>query len=319
GSALEAAAIESGWILKEYVPEAAQVRKRPDLQAGLIEMGFGASLEELESAAEKLLADQAAIAFEEANAPGGGGPEVAAAAPASESLSAEELAAMWERVGNDMRDWCPAPPGLLQVVEATPAWMESLVRPLALLNPGPLSAAPFRLLVSQTLHAAPADIDGSLRAIWALEFLPAAWQRSGPHLARLLLPAGDAAGLWQAGRLTAPGLAAWRVRDARRELSWRAMLALVAAGLIRGRVDLAAGSELIAAETGMDPETARLQAVHVAAQPLAALTFIAGYRLNGHPDEPPGPPPGASQARVGLLSAGPLPAACLEIVAGYTP
>ena len=93
---------------------------------------------------------------------------------------------------------------------------------------------------------------------------------------------------------------------------------MIGAGFARGRIDLAEGAALVAAETGMDAETARLQAAHVAAQPLAALAFIAGKRALDRivPGADADVDPPAARAR--LLSAGPLPGGLMEMASGYT-
>jgi hypothetical protein len=314
GTLLAAAAEDGGWILKEYMPAAMPVAGRPDIAAGAAELGLGASLYEIEGTAEGLLAEQAALAFEAP--PGAAGAAPAASGP---SWDAVAVAARWEVVGADLAAWCTPPPGLRCEVEAAPAWLQSLLPPLALVNPGPLSREPYRLLVGASLRGPEADIDAALRAVYLLELLPVAWQRAGTRLARLLLAAPDAVSAWQAvARATEPGLRADPPVDLRRELAWRSILALIGAGFVRGRIDLAEGAALVAAETGMDAETARLQAAHVAAQPLAALAFIAGKRALDRivPGADADVDPPAARAR--LLSAGPLPGGLMEMASGYT-
>ena len=314
GPLLAAAAEDGGWILKEYMPAAVPVAGRPDIVARTVDLGLGASLDELEATAEELLAEQAALAFEAPVDDAGVAPE--ADGP---SWDASAVSARWNVVGAEAAAWCAAPADLRCEVALAPPWLQSLLPPLALVNPGPLSIEPYRLLVGASLRGSEPEIDAALRATYLLELLPVAWQRAGTRLARLLLAAPDAVSAWQAvARATEPGLRADPPVDLRRELAWRSILALIGAGFLRGRIDLAEGAALVAAETGMDAETARLQAAHVAAQPLAALAFIAGKRALGRilPDIDGDADPAAARAR--LLSAGPLPGGLMEIASGYT-
>ena len=304
GLALSAAAEESGWLLKEYLVEAASSVDQRSLGERLEDLGFGARVDELEAAAEELLANQAVA--REGEAP-------AAAEGAERLWDVDEASARWRQVDAELRAWCPLPDRTEVMVEATPPWLRRLVPPVALVNPGPLSKAPYRLLVSADVPATDGDFDSTLRAAWAADLAPAAWQRASTPVARLLLPAGDLVEAWRViARTAAPGLAGWRPADAGRELSWRAMLALVAAGMIRGRLGEDEAADLLRAETGMDDDTARLQAVHVAAQPLAALTFIAGRRRLARLEHSLGDA-GAPEDRVRLLSWGPVPAAALDL------
>jgi hypothetical protein len=60
----------------------------------------------------------------------------------------------------------------------------------------------------------------------------------------------------------------------------------------------------------MDVETARLQAVHVANQPLAAFSFMAGH-IAFERGLGPALSAGDAAARARLVAAGPIPAAAL--------
>ena len=110
--------------------------------------------------------------------------------------------------------------------------------------------------------------------------------------------------------------AIWRLW--RRVGGWRAILALVAIAIGRGRLDVSEGADLIVAETGMDLETARSQALHVAAQPGAALTFIAGAGAAAGAVGRIARDRGDTAAREALLAAGPLPGVLVNRL-GYTP
>jgi hypothetical protein len=313
GPMLAAAAEDSGWILKQYLPAASAPAPREDIVDGAVSLGLGAGLEDLEAAAEAALAEQAAIAYEEPikhDDP---------VEPHRKHWSADAVARRWESIEPIADAWCPAPVGTACEVEAAPVWLVPLLPPLALVNPGPLSQRPFRLLVGTRLWGTDTDVDGGLLSSYLLEWLPAAWQRAGTRLARLLLPATDAVSGWQnVARAQAPGLGAWREVDARRELAWRSILALVATGFVRGRLDLDEGASLVAAETGMEPETARLQAAHVATQPVAALALVAGKRVMDALMPRLGALSDPATARARLLHAGPIPAGSIEIGGGYT-
>ena len=108
------------------------------------------------------------------------------------------------------------------------------------------------------------------------------------------------------------------VPHSRGELGWRAILALVAIAIGRGRLDVSEAADLIAAETGMDHETARLQAVHVAAQPAAALTFVAGAVAAGAAVSRIARDSSDQAAHAAVLAAGPLPGFLINRL-GYTP
>ncbi|MGB2940815.1 MAG: hypothetical protein WBD38_11025 [Candidatus Dormiibacterota bacterium] len=309
GILLAAAAEDGGWIVRDYMAAAAPPEARSDLVESAIELGLGAGLEELQTSAEEVLAEQAATAFEEPAAPPA--PSAEAEWPLGE-VGARIAAAAENR-------WCASPPGSVWSMVAAPAWMQPLLPPLVLVDPGGLSDRDPLVLAAPGVPYAEADLEGATQALYLGEMLPALWQRQATPLARLLLPASDVVSAYQVTtRALAPGLATWRPSDARRELAWRAMLALVGAGFARGRLGLEEAAALIAAETGMDEETARMQAAHVAAQPLAALAFIAGMRrvdqlwVGREAD----PDPAATRAR--LLAAGPIPAGVLEMVPGYT-
>jgi hypothetical protein len=200
-------------------------------------------------------------------------------------------------------------------VEAQPAWLQPLLPPLALAPGGPLASEPLRLLVGDGCSALSLpELERELAVIHSAEYLPAAGARSRGRMARLLLPAPESAEGWRALALAgAPGVA----RRSRRELGWRAILALVAIAIGRGRLDVGEAAGLIAAEAGMDPETARSQAVHVAAQPAAALTFVAGALATGHAVNRIARDSGDQAARAAVLAAGPLPGFLIDRL-GYT-
>ncbi|MEA2645371.1 MAG: hypothetical protein QOE92_454, partial [Chloroflexota bacterium] len=296
GAALAAAAEHGGWLLKEYLPAANGVAV-PSMRP--LDLGLGAALEELEAEAERVLADVAL-----SQDPG------AAATEETRAWRLEDVATAWGEVDAGLREWCPLPAGGT-LVEESPAWLRPLLPPVALVDAG---ADRPRLLVDPALELSPADLDGELRRAWTHDLAPAAWDGAGSRPARLLLPSPDGRDGWRdLARATAPGLDAWRPADARRERAWRAILALTAAGLGRGRMDLDEATRLVAAEAGLDIETARLQAAHVAAQPVAALAFVAGRLVAARVLAPLGAASDAAAARAAFLAAGPLPAA------GYTP
>ena len=308
GQALAAAAEHGGWVLKEYLPAAAPLGPETLLAtARPLELGLGMTLDELEAEAEDLLAAQAVAAIDAA----GGDDQPAGEGTRRRGL--EEVAEAWGRLDVELRSWCPMP-GLGVAVEESAAWLRPLLPPLAVVDPGILSSAPLRLLVDPALEMDDADLDGQLRRLWTHDVAPAVWQRAGGWRARLLLPSPDRLDGWRAlARSSAPGLARWRPADTRKELAWRAILALVALGLARGRMELEEAAGLVTAETGIEPDRARLQAAHVAARPVAALSFIAGR--GAVLGLVPATASKAEQlaARGALLAAGPIPAA------GYTP
>jgi hypothetical protein len=316
GELLSAAAAHSGWLLKEYMPAADPGPPRLVVEPS----GLDLSLDEIESAAEATLADQAGQAFEDATA---GFPADETSPPAFPSGTAPRdrpglavVAAACRRVAALCDPWCAEPPGVEFIVEAQPSWLQPLLPPLALVAGGPLSADPVRLLVGDgAAGLSVSDLDRELAVIHAAEYLPASTQRAGGRVARLLLPASEALEGWRALVLAgAPGVGG----RSRRELGWRAILALVAIGLGRGRLEVAEAGDLIAAETGMDPETAYLQAVHVAAQPAVALTFVAGAVAVGGALTRIARDQGEAAARAAILAAGPIPGTSINRL-GYTP
>ncbi|HXA43066.1 MAG TPA: hypothetical protein VNV65_09170 [Candidatus Solibacter sp.] len=323
GELLTAAAEDSGWLLKEYMPAAGLAL--PSLTAE--PSGLGLSLDDVEAAAEAMLADQAGLDFDDLGAQRGEPPEGPPAFPPGalprEPAGLAVVADACRRVEAACDPWCPDPGDADFVVEAQPAWLQPLLPPLALAAGGPLGGAPIRLLVGDGVAGISLrDLEHELAVIHAAEYLPAAADRRHRRLARLLMPSPESREGWRALALAgAPGI----VRRHRREIAWRAILALVALGMGRGRLEIGEAANLIAAETGMDGETARLQAVHVAAQPAAALTFIAGAAAvgaavdriaRGHGD-PTGSDVQAS-ARARVLLAGGLPGVAINRL-GYTP
>jgi hypothetical protein len=316
GTLLAAAAEDGGWILKEYMPSAVAT-----LRPSLVEpSGLGMTLAELEAAAEALLAGEAGLAFDEALA----GMPAAAPGPAAfppgvvprERSGLAVVADACRRVAEVCDSWCPEPQGVEFAVEAQPSWLQPLLPPLSLAPGGALSNEPVRLLVGAGVAGLSlAELEQELALIHAAEYLPVAYRRIDGRLARLLLPAAESMEGWRAlAELEAPGVS----RRSRKELGWRAMLTLVALGLARGRLEVEEAADLVVAETGMDRDTARLQALHVAAQPAAALTFTAGAvqvpaavtRLQQQGGE--------AAARVAVLRAGPLPGTSIKRL-GYTP
>ncbi len=273
------------------------------------------------------LADQAGLDFDDIAAQRGEAPEGLPAFPPGalprQPAGLAVVADACRRVEAACAPWCADPGGADFVVEAQPSWLQPLLPPLALVAGGPLSGAPVRLLVGDAVAGLSlGDLEQELAVIHAAEYLPAAATRRHRRLARLLLPAPEGGEGWRAIALAgAPGI----VRKHRRELAWRAILALVALGMGRGRLQVGEAAALIRAETGIDGETARLQAVHVAAQPAAALTFVAGAvavggavaRIARSQGEVTGPDLDGS-ARAQVLLAGALPGFAIKRL-GYTP
>jgi hypothetical protein len=316
GELLAAAAEDGGWLLKEYMPAATAESGRLLVEPS----GLGMGLDEVESAAEAMLADQAGAGYDDLAAGGEaddpGPPAFPAGAAPREPAGLAVVADACRRVEAACDPWCPDLSGAEFAVEAQPSWLQPLLPPLALAAGGPLASEPLRLLVGDgAAGLSLKDLERELAVIHAAEYLPAAQARSHGRLARLLLPAPEAGEGWRALALTgAPGV----VRRSRRELGWRAMLALVAIALGRGRLDAGEAGDLIAAETGMDLDTARMQAVHVAAQPAAALTFVAGSVATGHAVARLARDHGDQAARAAVLAAGPLPGFLINRL-GYTP
>ena len=316
GELLSAAAEDSGWLLKEYMPAAStglpQLATEPS--------GLGLALDEIETLAEAMLADAAGLALDDANAAGTGDeaspPAFKEGEAPREPAGLAVVAEACKRAAALCDPWCPEPAGVDFVIAAQPGWLQPLLPPLALVAGGPLSASPIRLVVGDgAAGMSVAELDRELALIHAAEYLPASSQRTEGRLARLLLPAPEGLEGWRAVVLGgAPGV---RLRS-RRELAWRAILALVAIGLGRGRLDVDEAGNLIAAETGMDSETAHLQAVHVSALPALGLTFVAGAVAVGGAITRMGRDRGEAAARVAMLAAGPIPGTSINRL-GYTP
>jgi hypothetical protein len=316
GMLLVATAEDSGWILKEYLPVAVPGSRRLTFEPS----GLGMSLEELESAAEAMLADEAGFSFEEAGAPEPAPPAAPPAFPGGlaprERAGLAVVAAACRRVAAACDPWCPEPRGVDFVVEAQPAWLQPLLPPLSLAPGGALTSEPVRLLVGDAAAGLSlAELEQELALVHAAEYLPTAGRRIHGRLARLLLPAPESLEGWRALALVgAPGVA----RRSRKEIGWRAILALAALGLGRDRLDVEEAASLVAAETGMERATARQQALHVAAQPAAALTFVAGAALAGAAVARLGRSDNETAARIAILEAAPLPGTSINRL-GYTP
>lgn len=315
GELLAAAAEDGGWLLKEYMPAASAEVSPLIVQPS----GLGMSLDEVESAAEAMLADQAGLDHDDltyGRHQEAGPPAFPVGTAPREPAALAVVADACRRVEAACDPWCPDPGGAEFAVEAQPSWLQPLLPPLALAAGGPLASEPLRLLVGDGASGLSLpDLERELAVIHAAEYLPAASARGHGRLARLLVPAPEGAEGWRALALAgAPGVA----RRSRRELGWRAILALVAIGIGRGRLDVSEAAGLIAAETGMDLETARLQAVHVAAQPAAALTFAAGAVATGGAVTRIARDSSDQAARAAVLAAGPLPGFLINRL-GYTP
>jgi len=316
GELLSAAAEDSGWLLKEFMPAASASGPRLFLEPS----GLGLGVDEIETVAEAMLADQAGLAIDEAIA---GGSRDDASPPAFPEGTAPRERAGLAVVADACRraaalcdPWCAEVPGVEFVVEAQPSWLQPLLPPLSLAPGGPLSVGPIRLLVGDGVaRLSSTELDRELALVHAAEYLPASAQKAEGRLARLLLPAPESLEGWRAVALAgAPGVG----MRSRRELAWRAILALVAIALGRGRLEVDEAADLIRAETGMDPDTAQLQAVHVAAQPAAALTFVAGAVAVGGAIARIARDRGEAAARAAILAAGPIPGTSLNGL-GYTP
>ena len=318
GELLGACAEDAGWVLKEYMPAAAVA---PPAGEDHRAAGLGMDLAEVEAAAEEMLAGQVAAAGEAAagdTAAGAAAAETGTTGPVAPAPgrgghrgSLHDVAGFCRDAQAAVEPWCPEPNGVDFEVAATPTWLRPLVPALALSDPGVLSGAPVRLLVGDLGGQSPEALRAMVAGIHAADYLPASWQR-GARVARLLLPAPDAGEGWRALVIEgAPAPAALSPVARRRELSWRAVLALVAAALVRGRMDAAAAASVVAAESGMDLETAALQVAHVALRPFAAMSFIAGRRALAAAVERLG---GDGGARARVLAAGPVPALGLDLL-----
>jgi hypothetical protein len=316
GMLLAATAEDGGWVLKQYMPSAVSAPRRLLVEPS----GLGMNLEQLESAAEAMLADEAGLSFDDtlagapADTPGPPGFPVGVAPRDPQGLAV--VADACRRVAAACDTWCPEPRGVDFAVESQPSWLQPLLPPLALAPGGALSAEPVRLLVGEgAAGLSLADLEQELALIHAAEYLPAASRRADGRLARLLMPAPESLEGWRAlAVFGAPGTA----RRSRKELGWRAILTLVALALARGRFDVEEAANLVAAETGMDRATARLQALHVAAQPVAALTFTAGAVAVAAAVIRLGRQGGEAAARTAVLRSAPLPGISINRL-GYTP
>lgn len=255
GPLLAAAAEGAGWLLKEYIPAAPSPEPAlPDLDW----VGVGFSLDELESEAEDALAAAVGELVEARD----GALATAPGPPAS----AAEVRRAWDATAllTAARLDLPAPGGV-EVREA-PGWLRPLLAPLAPIVPGPGAAGPVLLV-----GAAPsAGLEGAVADLYLRDYLPAACARANFSAARNLLPAPELAEGWRACHATTAAGAG--------ELAWRAALALAAIAMVGGRATVEQAAELIAAESGLPLEQARLQAFAVAERPLSALTVLAGRR-----------------------------------------
>ncbi|HEV3231746.1 MAG TPA: hypothetical protein VG245_05775 [Candidatus Dormibacteraeota bacterium] len=338
GALLMAAAEDAGWLVREVLPSAGRPPVPLNPEAEVAAEALGMSLAEVEAAAEAALAERALAADAgglrgDAGGPGEPSPTGGGAVPpgggvppppgrpgathslgaALVSLTPELVERAWRQVAERGGRFCAPPPAGI-AIEPAPAWLGPLLPPLALV-PAPVeSDGPARLLVGDAPPLSPADLEGMVAAVYLQDFLPAAWQRAEPRLARLLLPAADLGEGWRLHAHAAAPLARWRPEERGREVAWRALLALIAAGMLRGRMDVATGADLIERETAMAAETALAQATHVAAAPMAALRWIAGRRLVEAALSGPGSTGDPAQARAALLRRGPLPGAAISLL-----
>jgi hypothetical protein len=289
GALLQAGAEEAGWLLKVYLPAAADAGSAPaPAVLDPVILGLGGALDRLEADAEEALAE-AVVARGAAAPPGadheppGGGREAA---------DLDEVSRAWaEAAAAAAVAWGPVPSTPFEVTTA-PSWLAGLLPPLSLWQPGALSGAPLRLLVADPSRA---DLAG-LAEVYEAEFIPAAHFQAAARLARLITPAPELQLGWRGHvRAAGAGQSPWNL-----ELAWRAALALAAVALSRGPVTIDQAAGLIAAEAGLPPDQALVQAMTVARRPVAALAFIAGRTEVKRAL--------ASRSPAELLSAGPLPA-----------
>jgi hypothetical protein len=255
GQLLQAAAEEAGWLLKEYLPGAPEPSP---LMPDPVEAGLGLSLDDLEGEAEEALATAVGV-LADASPP--------QAAEPGDLASVDEVRAAWKTAVAAHLERFPLDIAQAVDIREAPAWLRGVVPPLSLVVPPPRPGSNL-LLVSgvprEGLEAAVADL-------YFRDYLPAAVARTHARVARVLLPAPELAEGWRALRSTGP--------EGAGELAWRAALALGAIALARGAAGIDQVAEMIAAESGLAPDQARLQAMAVAEQPLSALTYIAGRRL----------------------------------------
>ncbi|MFN2465722.1 MAG: hypothetical protein ABR598_05585 [Candidatus Dormibacteria bacterium] len=282
GRLLEAAAESAGWLLKEYLPTA------PVPAVALVDpgrSGLGFTLEELEREAEDALAtavsDLAQAAAHLAS------DDARAATPAQVRLA-------WEAAAATSGARYGLPVSTSVDVRDAPGWLRPLLPPIALLS------APAADIAVVLLATAPADgLEEAVADIFVRDHLPAAAARVNPRVARRLLPSPELAEGWRARPTTLVASST--------ELAWRAALALAAIAMMRGQATVDQAAELIAAESGLHLDRARLQALAVAEQPLSALTAMAGRRAMGE-----GVAALGEQAVAGWLLEGALPGAVLR-------
>ena len=287
GALLAAAAEDAGVLVRKLLPAAAPRPLPPGLQ-----LAGGWDQDRLREQAEALLATQVLEADDDADED---------EMPADVAPTPATIERAWASALDRASAWCPQPGPPSLVFVDTPAWLRPLVPALALAPTGPLSTGSDRLLVDRDT-AAPGLASALLR-MELTERLPLAWRRARPRLARILGACPDSAEGWRANALEAgPGAGA---QNTRRELAWRAALALCALEMVGGRMDVEMAADMIAVESGLPIDRARLQAMHLSVAPIGALTFIAGRAEVRAAVERLGGDPGA---RARVLGAGQLPA-----------
>jgi hypothetical protein len=253
--------------------------------------GLGFSLEELEAQAEGGLASAVAELNDADRAPqvpGGGEP-----------ASAPDVAAAWRQALHHAAQRLKISEPWPATIVTAPTWLRSLLPPLAVMVPGPGFGGPALILLGTRPRE---GLEEAVEDLLLRDYLAVAAARANFRSARALLPAPELAEGWRA--TSAP-------RAGATELAWRSALALAAIAMARGRTGIDEAAAMIAAESGIDPEQARLQAMQVAERPLAALTFLAGRRvlIDGaarHGDA----------AVAAWLAEGALPGAALRALAG---
>src|SRR5258708_12508163 len=140
--------------------------------------GLGLSLDEVEAAAEAMLAGQAGLDFDALAAQRGELPKGAPAFPQGasprEPAGLAAVADACRRVEAACDPWCADPGGADFVVEAQPAWLQPLLPPLALAAGGPLATEPIRLLVGDGVAGLSLqELDQDLPVIHPPEYPPA--------------------------------------------------------------------------------------------------------------------------------------------------
>src|SRR5258708_25134643 len=137
GELLAAAAEDSGWLLKEYMPTAGPTLPRLTAERS----GLGLSLDQVEAAAEAMLADQAGLDFDDLAAQRGELPEAPPAfPPGAMPRAAAGLAVVADacrRGGAGRGPRGPHPRGGRFVGGAPPAWLPAPPPP-----PGPAAGGP---------------------------------------------------------------------------------------------------------------------------------------------------------------------------------